>query len=151
MSVSTRLRIASIVAFIYCAGHTAGAPWTPARGGAGGTAALEALRSLRFDVQGISRTYWDFYFGFGVAISAFLLVQAVLLWQLATLARTNAFRLRPIIALLLSGFCVNAVVAWMYFFPVPAVLAVAIAVCLAAAWLAAGNRSTRDAPRVPAV
>src|SRR5690242_5436793 len=81
MSASTRLRIASIVAFVYWIGHTAGAPWTPARGAAE-AAAIDALRSLHFVVQGFSRSYWDFYVGFGVAISVFLLVQAVLLWQL---------------------------------------------------------------------
>src|SRR5438105_2808568 len=103
MSASTRLRIASIIAFVYWIGHTAGAPWTPARGAAE-TAALDALRSLHFAVQGFSRSYWDFYVGFGIAISAFLLVQAVLLWQLAALAKIDAERLRPMIGLLFAGF-----------------------------------------------
>src|SRR5689334_4704047 len=111
MSVSTRLRMGSIVAFIYWIGHTAGAPWTPVRGAAE-IAAIDALRSLHFPVQGFSRSYWDFYSGFGIAISAFLLVQAALLWQLATLAKIGADRLRPMLALLFAGFLANAAVAW---------------------------------------
>ncbi|HEY2864582.1 MAG TPA: hypothetical protein VGK37_13265 [Casimicrobiaceae bacterium] len=145
MSVSTRLRIASIIAFVYWIGHTAGAPWTPARGAAE-TAAIDALRSVHFSFQGFSRSYWDFYFGFGVAISVFLLVQAVLLWQLATLAKIGFDRLRPMIALLFAGFAANAIVAWMYFFVVPGVLALAIAAFLAAAWIAAGGSVARGAP-----
>lgn len=141
MSASAWLRIASVLAFIYWIGHTVGAPWTPAHG-ATETAAIDALRSLHFAVQGFSRTYADFYIGFGVAISAFLLVQAVLLWQLATFAKTEAGRLRPMIALLLAGFVANAVVAWTYFFPVPGVLAIAIAACLAMAWFAAERRTS---------
>jgi hypothetical protein len=144
MSASTRLRIASIIAFVYWIGHTAGAPWTPARGAAE-AAAIDALRSLHFVVQGFSRSYWDFYVGFGVAISVFLLVQAVLMWQLAMLAKIEAERLRPMIALLFAGFAANAVVAWMYFFVIPGVLALAIAACLAAAWIAAGGPAPRSA------
>lgn len=144
MSASILLRVASIVAFVYWIGHTVGAPWTPVRGAAE-TAAIDSLRSLHFAVQGFSRNYWDFYFGFGIAISAFLLVQAVLLWQLATLAKIGAERLRPILALLFAGFAANTVIAWIYFFAVPGVLALVIAACLAGAWIAAGSPAAHGA------
>ena len=97
MKTSTLLRIASVVTFLYFAGHTAGMPWTPGEGPAE-LAVIEAMKSNRFAAMGSSRTYWDFYFGFGVIISVLQLVQAVVLWQLGTLAKTDAARLRPIIA-----------------------------------------------------
>ncbi len=142
MKPSILLRIASIITLLYFAGHTAGMPWTPAAG-PGELPVIEAMKSHRFQMEGFARTYWDFYFGFGVIISAFLLVQAVALWQLGSLAKTGA-QIRPIVASFLVAFVVNAILAWMFFFPVPAVTAAAIAICLALAFHAAGkNASTQ--------
>jgi hypothetical protein len=125
MKASLLLRIAAVVTFLYLAGHTAGIPWTPAVGPKE-IPVLEAMKGHSFDAEGFKRTYWDFYFGFGVIISGFLLVQAVVLWQLGSLAKTDALRIRPIVASFFVAFIVNAVLAWKYFFAVPAVMAVAI-------------------------
>ncbi len=142
MKPTILLRIASIITLLYFAGHTAGMPWTPAAG-PGELSVIEAMKSHRFET-GFARTYWDFYFGFGVIISAFLLVQAVVLWQLGSLARTGAVQLRPIVASFLVAFVVNAILAWIFFFAVPAVMAAAIAICLGLAFHAAGkNASTQ--------
>lgn len=138
MTPSTFLRIASIIALLYFAGHTAGAPWTPATG-PGEAAVLQAMKDQSFDALGFRRTYWDFYLGFGVIISGYLLVQAVALWQLGALARSDARRFRPIIASFFVAFAVNAVLAWSYFFAVPAVMAGAISICLALAWIGASR------------
>src|SRR5262245_44716589 len=124
------LRIASVITLLYCVGHTAGMPWTPAQGPQE-MAVLEAMKSHRFDALGAQRTYWDFYFGFGVAISAYLLVQAVVLWQVAGLANTIGTQVRPIIASFLVAFLVNAIVVWKYFFALPLVMAIAISLVLA--------------------
>jgi len=123
---------------LYCAGHSAGIPWTPVRGPAE-MAVVEAMKTQRFVAAGFLRTYWDFYFGFGVAIIGYLLVQAVILWQLAALAKTEASRIRPIIASLGLAFVVNAVIAVMYFFLAPVILAAAVAICLGLAFLSAGG------------
>ncbi len=141
MKTSTFLRIASVITFLYFAGHTAGMPWTPGQGPAE-LAVIEAMKSNRFAAMGSSRTYWDFYFGFGVVISVLQLVQAVVLWQLGSLAKTDATRLRPIIASLFIAFIANAIIGWMYFFAVPVVMAVVIAICLALAFVSAGKRSS---------
>lgn len=140
MKTSTFLRIASVFTSLYFAGHTAGMPWTPGEGPAD-LAVIEAMKSNRFAAMGSSRTYWDFYFGFGVIISVLQLVQAVVLWQLGSLAKTDASRLRPIIASLFIAFIANAIIGWMYFFAVPVVMAVVIAICLALAFVSAGKRS----------
>jgi hypothetical protein len=136
MKPSILLRIAAILTLLYAAGHTMGMPWTPSTGPQQ-SALIEQMKSNPFEVMGSVRTYWDFYFGFGVAISAYLVVQAVVLWLLAPLASDNALRLRPIIAALFIAFAVNAVIVYMYFFVVPLILALAIAVCLALAFISA--------------
>jgi hypothetical protein len=108
-------------------------PWTPAEGQAE-MAVIEAMKSHRFDVLGVQRTYWDFYFGFGVIISVYLLVQAVVLWQLAGLAKRGT-QVRSIVAAFLVAFVVNAILVWKYFFTIPVIMIIAIALCLLLALL----------------
>jgi hypothetical protein len=94
MTATLFLRVAAVIALLYCAGHTIGAPWTPATGPEQ-LATIEAMKAQIFETEGVQRTYWSFYLGFGVIISVFLLLQAVVLWQLGALARTEAGRPRP--------------------------------------------------------
>jgi hypothetical protein len=136
------LRVASVLTLLYFAGHTSGIPWTPVQG-PGEMAVVEAMKSQHFEVVGVTRTFWDFYYGFGVAITGYLLVQAVVLWQLAALAKTQSVSLRPIIASLCVGFLVNAVILWKFFFAIPLVLAIAITVVLGFAFFAADRRPER--------
>lgn len=139
MNSTLFLRVASIITLLYCVGHSVGMPWTPAQGPAE-LAVIEAMKSHRFEVVGMQRTYWDFYFGFGVIISVYLLVQAIVLWQLAGLAKTNSVQVRPMIAAFIVAFLVNAFLAWKYFFAVPAIMAIAITACLALALFTAGKK-----------
>jgi hypothetical protein len=138
MNVTLLLRMAALIALVYAAGHTAGAPWTPAIGPEQ-LPVIEGMKSQRFFAEGVMRTYWDFYQGFGVIISAFLCLQAAALWLLGSLAKANAPSLRPVIAVFLAATLVNAGLAWAYFFAVPAILAGAISACLVAALVLAGR------------
>jgi hypothetical protein len=122
------LRIAAALAALYAALHTAGRPWTPthevlAQG------VVAAMREVHFNAAGAVRSYWDFYQGFGLAISVLLGVEAVLLWQLATLARIGA-RYRAMAITHLAGFVLLGLVAARYIFALPLWLALAIATCL---------------------
>ena len=138
MKSSTFLRIASVITFLYFAGHTASIPWTPAVG-PGEAPVLEAMKAHSFDVLGSNRTYWDFYFGFGVIISAYLMVQAVVLWQLGSLAKREPAQVRAIVASFLVAFIVNAFLSWKYFFAIPLINAILISVCLALALVFSGR------------
>jgi hypothetical protein len=124
------LRVAAVITFLYFAGHTSGMPWTPYTGPEALTI-LEAMKSHNFEAEGFKGTYWDLYFGFGVVISVFLLLQAVVLWQVSSLAKTDATRVRPIVVSFLVAFIINAALAWKYFFVLPVVMAGVIALCLA--------------------
>ena len=138
MKTSTILRIAAVLSFLLFAGHTSQIPWTPGEGPAD-LAVVEAMRSDHFEVIGVSRSYWDFYFGWGLMISVLFLLEAILLWQLGGLAKTLARRLRPIIALFLAAFGANAIFSWTYFFAIPAVMTTLIAICLALALITSGK------------
>ncbi len=78
------LRIAAIISVLFTAGHTLGGMerWSPM----GENDVLKAMTTVRFDTMGANRSYLDFYMGFGWSISVAMLLQSVLLWQLASLA-----------------------------------------------------------------
>ena len=140
------LRIAAVVALLYFAGHTAGMPWTPYMEPAA-TPILEAMKNHRFEESGFKGTYWDLYFGFGLVISALMLLQAAVLWQVGSLAKTDPILVRPIVVSFLVAFIVNAALSWKYFFIVPVVMSGVIALCLTIALVLASR--TQVVPRGP--
>src|SRR5690242_4234374 len=96
------LRIASVLTFIHCALHTIGGVFGLPRHDAEELTVVDAMKSHRFDVAGSMRSYWDFFFGYGLFVTLALLVEAILLWQVATHARAHPGR--PIATLLLFNF-----------------------------------------------
>src|ERR1700760_4484292 len=99
------LRIASVVFALYTAGHTYGALFKdPSTGSPEKQMVLTAMRTYHENLGGASRSYWDFYMGFGWFVSCALLLFTVLCWQLAPLARTQPAVARP---LLLTLFVVS--------------------------------------------
>ena len=140
MTTSFMLRIAAATTLLFCMAHTSGTPWTPAAGPLEAPV-LEAMKAHRFDALGASRTYWDFYYGFGWIIAGYLLLQAVVLWQMAGLARANPSTVRPVIASFLVSFALNAFLARQFFFGVPVAMAATIAACLAIAFVLASART----------
>jgi hypothetical protein len=133
------LRIASVIALLFAVGHTMGSPWTPTEE-LGPASVVEAMKSVSFDVMGSNRSYWEFYFGFGVSISVYMFAQAALLWLLAALAKTQSAAVRPFVVVLLASYAANGLVAWRYFFALPLVLSVIIVVCLSLALVASKPR-----------
>ena len=92
MTTTLLLRIASVISLIFTAGHTMGGlrKWSPM----GDNAVLKAMTDVRFDTMGANRSYLDFFMGFGWSLSVFMLMQTIVLWQLASLAQTDPARLR---------------------------------------------------------
>ena len=140
MRTTLLLRIASVITLLFAVGHSMGAPWTPVNGSAA-VSVVQAMKSVSFDAMGSSRTFWDFYFGFGVSISIYLIVQAAVLWFLATLAKTQPTSVRPFVVVLLVANAANAYVTWRYFFLVPLVLSIVMIICLALALVASKPRA----------
>ena len=100
------------------------------------------MKSLRFTVMGVDRSYWDFYFGFGVCITVYQLAFAVILWQTASLANTDAARTRPIMLTMLAAYFGIGVLGWMYFFAAPLIMSGAICVCIVLALVPVGRQGS---------
>jgi hypothetical protein len=130
------LRAASVLTLIHAALHTIGGVFgKPGPGPA--TVAVEAMKSNPFVWMGNTRSYWDFYIGFGLGISIFLTLDAIVLWLLASLARTDATRLRPILLAYALGYLAFAVNSYVYFFLGAVITEILIVLCIASALLAA--------------
>jgi phosphoglycerol transferase MdoB-like AlkP superfamily enzyme len=139
MKTTLFLRIASLLAIIHAILHTIGAVLSKPNNGAPEIAIIEAMKSRSFNVMGSMRTYWDFFYGYGLILAITLLVQGVFFWQLATMAKTNATQIRPIILLFCFNFLATTVIAWKYFFIAPAVTELLIAGFLAGAYFTASS------------
>ena len=76
------------------------------------------------------RSYWDLYFGYGVEAAFICLVEAILFWQLAGIAGATPAIVRPIVALFLVTNVGHAILVTRYFFLVPLVPDILIALLL---------------------
>ena len=127
-------RISSVLLVLFAAGHTFGFRQNNPEWGA--EAVLGLMRSVHFDAQGFTRTYWDFFSAFGLFFSVFLLFAAVLAWLLGGLAAETLVRVRSIAWALAICFVAVTALSWRYAFTTPLVFSALITVCLiAAAWL----------------
>ena len=129
------LRAASVVALIQGLAHA----WlfvtaTPKHG----PAELDVVQTMQghsFSFAGSLRSYWDFYYGYGLMAAATVFIEAALFWLLASLARANGAGVLPIVVLFIVANLVHATLAWRYFFITPIVPDLVIVVLLAGAWL----------------
>ena len=136
MKAPVLYRIAAVLLVLFAAGHTVGFRQIDPRWGI--DAALGALRSTHFDIQGLSRTYWDFYTGLGLFVTVFLLFAAALSWQLGGLSQETLKSVRGATWSFAACFVAVSFLSWRYFFVVPLAFSGLITVCLlVASWLVA--------------
>ena len=129
---SVFLRVAAVATFVQAVAHTIGGVYGDPPPGPG-AAAVQAMKANRFPLMGNTRSYWDFYFGLGLALSISMTAEGILMWQLASLARTEARRLRPMMATFLVAYLAIAVNSNAHFFLAPVVFEIIIAGCFGAA------------------
>ena len=149
MKATIYLRIASALTLVHAALHTAGGVFGKVPPGPASVAAA-AMQANEFVVLGVTRTYWQFLRGMGLAVSIFLTIEAVVFWQLASLAKRDGAALRPILAAFVVAYLAMAVNSYEYFFAAPVVTEVLIAACLGLAWMSAGARTRAGAESVTA-
>ena len=133
MNSSLLYRIASVLLVLFGLGHQFG--FRRADPSWGVDSAIETLKAAQFRVQGMTRTYWDFFSGFGFFVTVFLFFAAVLAFQLGGLSRETLRSLGLVTWAFALSFVVITVLSWRYFFIVPLVFSGLVALCLlVAAW-----------------
>ena len=136
MKASLLYRIAAVILILFAVAHTLGFNQPPDPKW-GADALVGSMRSLHFDVQGSSRTYWDFFTAAGLSVGILYLFAGVLAWQLAGLPAETRARLRAVAWTLALCFAAITVVSWMYLFLMAVVFSAVVALLLtSAAWLA---------------
>jgi hypothetical protein len=128
MRSSTLYRLAAVLLVLFSFGHTLG--FTRATGMVGADTVVGLMRSVRFSVQGFQRTYWDFYVGFGLFVTVFLLFSAGLSWALAATPRDVRLQIPAATWGLAICYLGVTILSWRYFFVAPGIFAALITVCL---------------------
>jgi hypothetical protein len=134
MKVSLLYRIASVLLLLFAAGHTIGFRQIDPTWGV--DSLVDSMKSMHFNVNGSDRTYWEFFVGFGLLVTVWMVLAAIVAWQLGSLPAETLAQMRVVA----WGFviCVGIVtwLSWRYCFLVPVIFSIAILSCLAvAAWL----------------
>ncbi len=130
---SLLFRIASVLILLFAAGHTLG--FRKSDPGWGTQTLLETMTRTTFNVQGFQRSYWDFFVGFGLFVSVFLLFAAVFAWQLGRLTPPGFAQMRWAAWALTLCFGAVVLLSYRYFFTAPVVFSCLIFICLLAATL----------------
>jgi hypothetical protein len=139
MTSTLFLRIASVLTLIHCVLHTIGGLLSKPNNGAEEIAVIDAMKSHHFNVMGSMRSYWDFFFGYGLGVTLNLFIQAILFWMLASFVKTSPATVRPIVALFFVNWALLSIISFKYFFIAPGITEVLIAVGLAAAYFTAAR------------
>jgi hypothetical protein len=134
LTAASLYRIAAIVLVLFAVGHTFGfLTFRPSS--AEGLAVYNAMNSVPFDFNGAVRSYSEFYTGFGLLVTAYLLFCAFLAWHLGSLAASQPKAIGALAWAFVTVQLASLVLSVLYFFFVPALLSAVILVCLLwAAW-----------------
>jgi hypothetical protein len=135
MKASIFYRIAAVLLLLFAIGHTLGFRQSDPSWGV--DALLVSMKSIHFDAQGFSRTYWDFFQAAGFSVGVFYLFAAILAWQLGGLPATTLAQMRAIRWAFALAFAAITIISWRYLFVIPIAFSILVTLCLAAgAWLA---------------
>ena len=127
----TAFRSASLLLFIFCLMHTGGGMLAQKSLGPASDAVFDAMKSVHFDFNGADCTWYGFWFGFGLTVSIFLLLSALVAWQFERVPDEHWPSLELISWAFVVSHLGNTVLAWKYFFAGPGVFGTIISLLLA--------------------
>jgi hypothetical protein len=142
MKPTILLRVASVLVGVQAVAHTVGGVFGAPPPGTG-QVAMQAMRANHFAVMGLDRSYYQFFLGFGLAITLSLLVECALFWILGEMVRSSGPLLRPLLILYSISYVGVTVLAGFFFFPPPMVVDALVAVLLG--WAAVSLKPVRAA------
>jgi hypothetical protein len=126
MKYFTPFRIAAYLALLFCAGHTVGGMLMQKSLGPASDTVFAAMKATHFEFNGADCTWYGFWFGFGLTVSAFLVLVAVTALVLDRVAPAAWPQVQVIAWALVAAMAFNGVMAWRYFFAGPTVFSIVI-------------------------
>jgi hypothetical protein len=147
MNATLLYRIAAVLLILFAAAHTFGflsfTPPTPE-----GVAVRDAMNHVHFQVKNHTYSYGNFYRGFGLFATAYLLFAAFLAWHLGGLAKKYPEAIGSLAWAFLGLQLVSLALSWIYIGPPPAITSGLVAACLG--WAAALLNQKETMARTPA-
>jgi len=127
----TPFRIATYLLLIFCAGHTLGGMLAQKSLGPESDAVFASMKAVHFNFNGSTCSWYGFWFGFGLMVSVFLLLSAVVVWRLDGARPESWPAMSPIAWALVAAYACTAALSWAYFFAGPGVIATLVTLLLA--------------------
>jgi len=141
MKYLSPFRIATYLLVLFFLGHTGGGMLAQKSLGPAADTVFAAMKTVHFDFNGSDCTWYGFWFGFGLTVSVFLLLSAVISWQLDGVSREQWPAVSVIAWALAGSHVVNAVLSFKYFFVGPGVFGTAVACLMTAGSLRRRSRT----------
>jgi hypothetical protein len=135
-------RIASYLLLFFAFTHTAGGLFGPHEFGEAAQTVFKAMRDVSFPAMGATRTWYDFWLGFGLVCTLFLLLSAVMAFHLGGMTPAARRPIAPICWAFFIAQVANAALSFAYFFAPPGVTATIVAALI-------GYECVRDLRAVP--
>jgi hypothetical protein len=111
-------RIASGLLVVFAASHTYGL-LTFKAASPEARAVREAMNNVHFQFMGADCSYGNFYIGFGLLFTAYLLFSAFLAWHLGGLARKTPQTIGTLAWSFFTVLVATLALSWMYFLACP--------------------------------
>ncbi|AOP35705.1 hypothetical protein A0128_18790 [Leptospira tipperaryensis] len=116
------IRIASILMLIFVLGHSIGHFTRYNTADIRAINTITAMQMTKIPMEGVDKTYDQFYSGMSLNLSVTLLFLATLLWLLSNLVESNPKTvLKLLIPIFFCVFCFS-ITGFLYFFPVPTLI-----------------------------
>ncbi len=128
--MSLLLSIAAVLASIQYLAHTVLFLRAKPQHGKDEADLLARMKGQRWKFNGFERSYWDFYFGYGLLAILWGYVEIAILWQLVFMARNGSVSVVPLVAILLAANVAHAALTLRYFFLTPVIFDLLIAIIL---------------------
>src|SRR3954453_16551744 len=127
MTATLLYRISAFVLVLFAAGHTGGfltfkAPTVE------GVPVQQPMDKGRFSINGKTLTYGDFYLGFGLYCTAYLLFTAFLAWHLGSMAKSTPQAIGALGWVFFLLQIVGIALSWRYFILPPTIFSVVLAI-----------------------
>jgi hypothetical protein len=135
----TLFRIAAYLTLLFCAGHTAGGMLAQKSLGPASDVVFSAMKSTHFDFNGADCTWYGFWFGFGLTVSAFLVLVAVTTFTLDRVTPAAWPQVQSIAWAVIAAMAFNGIIAWRYFFAGPTAFSIVIVALLVAGTIRKGR------------
>jgi hypothetical protein len=136
VKASILFRIASVLLLFLAVGHILGFRQSDPAWGV--DTLLASMKSIHFNVQGFSRSYWDLFVAAGFVAGILYIFAGILAWQLGGLPAETLAHMRGTVWAFALCFAAITIVSWKYLFLLPIAFSLVITACLvAAAWRSA--------------